>query len=159
MRCVITINMVWRKNAVAACHRAHWSPGLAPQRFFPAGTEPLHAEEQMMNAPWHAEINFFSHASTPYITSSSVIATKHFINRLEKLYNMNSRTLNQSVTSSSPPPQNPRNFLWAWWIEIQKCISWTEDYHGDEKAKFSQVTSKHYPHSKFPQRKETSPQY
>lgn len=84
MRCVTTINMVWRKNTVAACHRAHWSPRLAPQNFFPAGTEPLHTEEQMMNSPWHAKIKFFIHASTPYIINSLVIATKHFINRLEK---------------------------------------------------------------------------
>lgn len=85
MRCVITTNTVWRKNTIAACHRAHWSPGLALQSFFPAGTESLYTEEQMMNSPWHTKIKFLIHASTPYIINSSVIATQHFINSLEKL--------------------------------------------------------------------------
>lgn len=111
MRCAITINMVWRKNTVAACHRAHWSPGLALQSFSPAGTEPLHTEEQMMNSPWHTQIKFLIHVSTPLLILQSLpqnilpIAWKNYVPY------KNSRAFNQKV---EPPPWNPRNFLWAW---------------------------------------------
>lgn len=83
-----TMSVGWRKQAVAACHWAHWSSGLAPQRFFPAGTEPLHAG-QMMNAPRHAEMSCLSHTSRPCIINSSVITTNCFINSPEKLHNLN----------------------------------------------------------------------
>lgn len=76
---------------------------MAPQRFFPAGTEPLHAEEQMMNAPRHAEMNFLSHMDTLHIINSSVITTKHFIDSSEKLHNLNSGAWNQKYDIHSTP--------------------------------------------------------